>query len=242
MMRRYISNFLVLFFVIMSVLIWFPLRDVQARWENVPPPPSKDKATLLLLGEKQFTYRSNALMLQNMGYGLAKDLSLTEYNYQNLKDWFFLQDLLDPESDMIPMLAAYYYGGVSDPDKLNHIVEYLSHTGQRPIKEKWRWLARAVFLARYEMGDIDKALEISYLMANNKNPNLADWAKQMPAFILAEQGKEEAAYQIMRNILVSEAEDLHPTELYFIRDYICVELLPQIPNEPRPAFCDSIKK
>lgn len=236
------SKTLLIIFTILSIMMWFPLKALRAQWGNVPPPPAKETAAFFYLGDKQFAYRSNVLALQNMGYGLASNVSFKEYDYSRLKDWFFLQDAMDPLSDATPMLAAYYFGGVSGSEKLSAIVTYLSHIGQRPVKEKWRWLARAVFLARYEMGDIDKALELSYLMANNKNPNLADWAKQMPAFILAEQGKEEAAYQIMRNILVSEAENLHPTELYFIKDYICIELLPKIPTKSHPAFCNSIKK
>ncbi len=184
-------------------------------------------------------YRQNSLMLQNLGYGLAKDKSLNDFNYNFLSQWFILQDRLDPISDAMPMLAAYYFGAVKDSQKLKYIVDYLTLVGQRPIKEKWRWLGYAVFLARYEMEDVDHALELSYLLADNKNPNLADWAAQMPAFILAEKGQDRAAYQIMLNILASRHDKLHPNEVKFMQDYICHDLLIKIPDEPRPLFCTS---
>jgi len=223
------------------VASWVHAKPVTAIWSNVPPAPAQQKANFLALGDNQLAYRQNTFMLQNLGYGLATDISLKKYDYERLKEWFFLQDALDHTSDAIPMLAAYYYGGVSDKDKIAHIVEYLAHVGESPIKEKWRWLARAVFLARYEMDDLDKALSLSYELAGNKNPNIADWAQQMPAFILAEQGEDKAAYQIMLNILASRYDKLHPAEVNYMYDYMCNTLLPKIPAEPRPSFCDSIK-
>ncbi len=242
MIARHGSRMALYSFILLSIVMWFFLKDIQTQWSNVPPPPSKQRAASLFLGDVQFAYRANSLMLQNLGYGLANDLSFDHYDYTKLKQWFFLQDFLDPVSDTTPFLAAYYYGAVDDKARMTYIVDYLSHVGQRPVKEKWRWLARAVFLARYEMEDMDKALALSYLLAGNKNPDLADWAKQMPAFVLAGQGKPRAAYEIMLNMLISEAEKLHPNELYFIKDYICLELLPDIPEEPVPPFCNSIKK
>jgi len=224
----------------LTVIIWFLSKPTTAVWSNVPPAPDEEKAVFLSLGDKQFAYRQNAFMLQNMGYGEASKKSFAEFNYGHLKDWFFLQDSLDPISDAIPMLAAYYYGAAPDTTKLPYVIEYLTHVGQRPIKEKWRWLARAVWLARYEMKDIDHALELSYLMAENENPDMADWAKQMPAFILAEKGEDKAAYQIMMNILITEYDSLHPNEINFMTDYICNKLLPNIDDIEPTQLCDSI--
>lgn len=237
----YFSTFFVLGFCISAIFLWFSTRALMPAWANVPPAPQAEKASLLTLGDQQLAYRYNAFLLQNMGYGLATDRSLSDYDYGRLKEWFFLQDNLDSISDVTPMLAAYYYGAVQDSEKMQYVVDYLAHAGKNPIKEKWRWLARAVFLARYEMQDIDKALDLSYLLAKNKNPNLADWAVQMPAFILAEQGQSEAAYQIMANILESRYDKLHPNEVNFMRDYMCNTLLPKIQTKPRPLFCNSVK-
>lgn len=238
---KHISTLAFIFFLSLVFVSWVYTKPLSAIWSNVPPVPDKEKASFLALGDNQLAYRQNTLMLQNLGYGLASNTSLKQYNYARLKDWFFLQDSLDPVSNATPMLAAYYYGGVSDKEKISYVVDYLAHVGQSPIKEKWRWLARAVFLTRYEMDDLDKALELSYQLASNKNPNIADWAQQMPAFILAEQGEDKAAYQIMLNILASRYDKLHPAEVNYMYDYMCNTLLPNITAEPRPLFCNSIK-
>lgn len=232
------SRNIFLLFLLFTVTAWFMSRDMVSSWANVPPPPNAKTAAFFSLGDTQLAYRQNILMLQNLGYGPAEDVPLKNYNYANLKKWFDIEDMLDPVSDAMPMLAAYYFGAVSDPEKLRYVVDYLGEVGQRPIKEKWRWLGRAVYLAKYEMKAPDKALELSYLLADNKNPNLADWARQMPAFILTEQGQEKTAYQIMLNILASRYDKLHPNEVNFMQDYMCNKLLPKIPDEPRPLFCN----
>ena len=137
-------------------------------------------------------------------------------------------------------LGATYFGAVQDKEKLRYIFDYLAQVGARPDGEKWRWLGHAVFLAKHELKDNEKALELAYILADNKNPDLADWAKQMPAFILQEQGQPELAYKIMLNILISNIDTMHPNEINYMQDYICNKLLVDLQNVETPAFC--IKK
>jgi len=67
---------------------------------------------------------------------------------------------------------------------------------------------------------------------------LADWAKQMPAFILQAEGQSELAYKIMLNILISNVDTLHPNEINYMQDYICNTLLVDLPHIPPPPFCE----
>jgi len=173
------------FFLISMIFSWFWTKDIKAQWLNVPPVPSEHTASFIALGDDQMAYRFYAVMLQNLGNTSGEFQSLKNYNYEQLNRWFFTLDQLDERSDAVPLLAAHYFGSVLDKEKLSHIYDYLATVGQRPIGEKWRWLGHAVFLARHISKDTDKALELANLLAANESPDLAEWAKQMPAFILA---------------------------------------------------------
>jgi hypothetical protein len=240
-MVRKLPYILFVIFLTLNVAFWAFSKGVQKTWLNVPSAPSEVKANLSFLGDKQLAYRAYAIMLQNMGSTDGHQMSLKNYDYTKLKNWFFLQDKLDPHSDAVPLLAAYYYGAVADNKKLPHVLDYLSLAGQSPEGEKWRWLGHAVFLARHQMKDNERALELAYLLSENKSPDLADWAKQMPAFILQDEGESDLAYKIMLNILISNVDTMHPNEIFFMKDYICNTIIPAEASIVPPSFCKEIK-
>jgi len=228
------------FFLISMIFSWFWTKDIKAQWLNVPPVPSEHTASFIALGDDQMAYRFYAVMLQNLGNTSGEFQSLKNYNYEQLNRWFFTLDQLDERSDAVPLLAAHYFGSVLDKEKLSHIYDYLATVGQRPIGEKWRWLGHAVFLARHISKDTDKALELANLLAANESPDLAEWAKQMPAFILADTGDTQAAFEIMMNILVSNVDTLHPNEINFMTDYICNKILKDDVTIEKPEFCGDL--
>ena len=216
MLKKKIPFLFFLSFLVANFVFWSSSHKIQAEWANVPPVPKQEKASMLALGDKELAYRSYAIMLQNLGNTGGRGVALKKYDYAKLKDWFFLTDSLNPLSDAVPMLASSYFGAVDDPQKIEHVLDYLAVAGARPEGEKWRWLGHAVFLARHIQKDNDRALELAYKLSANKNPNLADWAKQMPAFILQDEGQSELAYKIMLNILVSNIDTLHPNEINYM--------------------------
>ncbi|MEM6812369.1 MAG: hypothetical protein AAF549_07875 [Pseudomonadota bacterium] len=227
-----------IFFLIMMILSWFYTKDLEAKWLNVPPAPSLERSAIFALGDSQMAYRFYTIMLQNLGNVGGEVQALKNYNYNQLKDWFFLLDQLDSQSDAVPLLAAYYFGAVNDPDKLKRVIDYLVIVGSRPEGEKWRWLGHAVFIARHVIKDNELALDLAYKLAANKSPDLADWAKQMPAFILQEEGDTKEAFDIMMSILISNVDTLHPAEINFMTDYICNTILINAPTIEKPEFCD----
>lgn len=236
--EKQLPIFLLLIFGVANCLFWVRSHNLQIEWLNVPPVPDRQNVAMVSLGDNQLAYRFYAMILQNLGEMDGKKISLKDYNYKSLKDWFFLTDSLDPLSDVIPMLAAYYYGAVKDKEKLDNVLDYLSVVGQRPEGEKWRWLGHAVYLARHEQKDNERALELAYLLAANKSPDLGDWAKQMPVFILQEEGQTELAYKIMLNILISNVDKMHPNEINYMKDYICNTILKGRADIMLPAFCE----
>jgi len=233
-MRVLIAVFI--FAVALNVVHWFSVREAQARWLNVPPVPSRNAALSMALGDAQLAYRINALMLQNLGDEGGRTTALKDYDYERLGQWFSLQDSLDERSNFIPFLAAYYYGAGQDASKFPPLIDYLAEVGRKPYPQKWRWLAQAVWLARFRMEDTDRALELAYDLSDIKQPNMPIWARQMPAFIHAARGEKEAAYDMMLGVLRSgiESGDMHPNEINFMRDFICTRLLDMMQARKNP--------
>lgn len=215
----------------LNLALWSQTHKVYAKWAGVPPVPTENGASAFSLGDKQFSYRFMAIVLQNLGDTGGNVTPLRNYDYSRLSNWFYMLDGLDPRSMHVPMLAAYYFGGTSDPEQQKYIVEYLTEIGLRPVKGSWRWLARAVYLARFHMKDIELALRLAHKLAalppTEKRPT---WTKQMPAFVLTAMGKKQAARAIMEKIMEDETS-LHPNEYNFMRSYI-EERLSQTPATP----------
>ena len=115
-----------IFFTILvaaNVFFWVHSRTIQPAWANVPPVPSVLQASASALGDTQLAYRGNAIMLTNLGSTGGQVQNFAEYDYERLKNWFFLSDKLDNQSKAVPYLAAYYYSAVTDPEKRHQPVE-----------------------------------------------------------------------------------------------------------------------
>ncbi len=224
----------------LNILFWFHVRSLHARWDSVPPPPDKKFAAIYGLGDTSFSYRLNGIMLQNMGDTGGRTTSLKDYDYNRLTRWFFLQDSLDPVSNYVPYLATFYFGAVQEPDKFRPVLDYLKDIGVRPHGEKWRWLVYAVQMAKNNIGDKDKALELAQILANTNYDDTPAWVKQMPAFVLTDRGDKKEAYALMLEILKTSADKMHPNEVNAMKYYICQQIL-----EPQEAadnpLCEDIR-
>lgn len=223
-----------------NVLIWLHARHIKSEWLNVPPVPSDNGIVAFNLGDDQMAYRSTGIMLQNIGDTGGNSTHLKDYDYQHLTDWFYLSDRLDPKADFIPMLAAFYFGAVEDPEKLRPLVGYLHKAGKNTEGEKWRWLAQAIYLTRYKIQDTDKAYEMALELASLNKENMPAWTKQMPAFIKNAEGDKQAAYDIMVETMRSGKGKISAVEMNFMQDYICTRILEKSEADKNP-LCQDIK-
>ena len=198
---------------------WWQTRELQAGWEGVPPAPSHQVAKALAMGDGQFLYRAATFVLQNMGDEGGRVTPLKDYDYQRLGQWFSLLDRFDPKSEFLPVLVGYYFSQSQNPDDVRIVISFLAHIAIRDPERNWRWLAHAIYLARHRVKDMNLALSLAYRMAAMASPGIPIWARQMPAFVLAEVGEREAARDLMEAIMDSQI-DLEPSEIEFMRDFI----------------------
>lgn len=220
---------------------WAHARKIILEWDNVPPPPKEGLASFSGLGDDGISYRMAGYVLQNLGNVGGNFQPLKDYNYNYLGKWFFTAQSLDDRASYVPFLAAYYYGSIQDDsvDKLDPVIDYLAAEGQKPYPQKWRWLAQAVYLARFRQQDLHKALKLANILANLKT-DTATWARQMPAFIHMQMGNKEAAYELMMHMLVSEKDHLHPNEVNAMREYICTRTAEQAKADKNP-LCQQVE-
>lgn len=214
-----------------NIALWFWSKDIYAKWDGVPPPPGKAGALAASLGDASLAYRAFGLMLQNLG-DVGRDVTpLKGYNYVLLHDWFMLLHQLDPISDHMPMVAAYYFGGTRVPKDVREVIDYLAVAGEVRVGEKWRWLAHAAYLAQHRLGDTDMALDFAYKLTrmNQEGIEMPQWARQMPAFVLVSKGDNDAARSLMTNMLVTDTTQ-HPEEVEFMKSFL-IERLGMDPKE-----------
>ncbi len=204
-------------------VFWSQTRDLRRAWVGVPPVPSHKVALAVALGDGQFLYRAATFALQNMGDEGGRVSPLKDYDYQRLGRWFALLDQFDPKSQYLPVLVGYYFGQTPKTEDLRVVIDYLVRVTERDPERNWRWLAHAVYLARHRINDIKLALDLAYRLAALEAPGLPVWTKQMPAFVLAEVGDNEAARDLMVVILETD-QNLTPEEIEFMRDFIDTRL------------------
>lgn len=228
MQKRLITQaYLVLFCILaLNVALWSASRHVRAKWGGVPPAPSEKTAASMTLSDRQFAYRVGALTLQNIGDTGGRSTAFKYYDYNKLKAWFNVLLKLDKTSDHVPMAAAFYFGAIpSGKEQIQIIVDYLAEVGQNTDEDKWRWLAHAIYLARYKLDDIDQAFELSLILSEMEpiGDALPLWAKQMHVFIRKARGEKEAARSLLEALLLTDP-NLSPNERNFVRSYLVEQL------------------
>jgi hypothetical protein len=219
----YLKGFIVIALILNGAL-WFSVRYEQPRWTNIPPAPSMISAVMPALGDTQLAYRAITLSLQNFGYVGGRETNLKEYDYEALRGWLMLQHSLDPLSNATPTLAGFMFGANKDSDQLGPIVDYLELAGAVDAPQKWRWLVQAIFIARHKMQDYDRAYEIASKLAAINDPDMPAWTKQMRAFVRNNQGEKQAALGLMLELLNSEGETMHPSDINAIKGYVCEQI------------------
>lgn len=223
----------------LNLLFWFHARAVHEPWNNVPAAPDPAYASLIGLGDAGLSYRMTGYFLQNFGNTGGNFVSIDSYDFAILEDWLFVAHSLDPLADYVPFMAAYFLGATDSPENNAHLVPYLREAGKVAAPEKWRWLAQAVYKARYKMNDVPYALELAQELAALPG-DVAPWGRQMPAFINMQLGNKEAAYGIMLHMLQSEGSKLHPAEIMFMTDFICNRTLDPADAAENP-LCQSLE-
>ncbi len=227
----------------LQICFWRHTENIKPKIDIVPPAPSKYLVAAASLGDKEFLFRVMAARLQNSGDVFAGFVALKEYDYSRIYGWLTALDQLNSKSNFAPSLAAYIYSQTQKSADTKYIVDYLDEHSSADIDRNWWWLFQAIYIAKNNLGDINRALELSYKLSNNNAQNAPLWTKQMPAFIHEEMGDGCMAFAIIQKIL-NEAESgvrkVDTDELNFMRHFIRDRLHKLKEGKFNPAQCRTV--
>ena len=200
--KKSLLNYLVLFIFILQICFWYSTKHIKPEMVIVPKAPTERTVNLLSLGDKQFFFRYLGFKIQNAGDSWGRVTALKDYNYQELIKWFYLLNKLDNVSNYPPTMAAYYYGHTQNGKDTIYIINYLYEHAKQDLRGKWWWLVQAVYLANHRLKDKQLALKIAYTLNSvPKDVKMPIWARQMVAFIHEQLGENQAAKEIILEIL-----------------------------------------
>lgn len=128
---------------ILVVLSYLPSSMHQT--EELPASaPSHHFLKALKIMDAEFAFRSIGFYLQHLGDTQGQRQALVSYDYEALYHWFKAADDLKDQSDLMPCLALFYYGGtpmLKDQLLMKRFVK--EHAIKHPYtKQKWFKLLR----------------------------------------------------------------------------------------------------
>lgn len=223
--KVYLYCFVIFFFL--QLFFWLRTEDVKAEYEVVPNVPNKYVVSVISLGDREFLFRALGERLQNSGDVFAGFVALKNYNYPLLYQWFTMLDGLNEKSNFIPALASYYYAQTQNTKDTIHVINYLDEHSSKDIDANWWWMYQAVMIAKKDLRDNNKALELAYKLSKNNSVKAPVWTKEFPAFIHSAMGDDCLAFKITEKVLhdnESGARKLDATEIkmmdYFFNSQI----------------------
>ncbi len=223
--KIYLYCFIIFFFL--QLLFWFNTNEIRPKYDIVPQVPNKYIVSVISLGDKEFLFRALGERLQNSGDVFAGFVALKNYNYPMLYQWFKMLDGLNGKSNFIPALASYYYSQTQNTKDTIYVINYLDEHSSKNIDDNWWWMYHAMMIARKDLKDKDKALELAYKLSNNKAEKAPIWTREFPALIHSEMGDDCLAFRVTEKIIKdneSGARKLQHQDLELMRYFINKQL------------------
>lgn len=226
-----------------QIFFWKETEKIHSAFDIVPPAPSKYLVSATSLGDNEFLFRILAMRLQNSGDVFAGFISLKNYDYSRIYDWMTTLDSLNSKSNLVPSMASYYYAQTQNLKDTGYIVNYLDEHSSKNIDANWWWIFQAIYIAKNNLHDLDRALELSQKLAQNSAKDAPLWTKQMPAFISEEKGDGCMAFNVIEKLIKeseSGARQVKPEEMNFMRHFIN-ERLAKLKNQKfDPRKCKNL--
>lgn len=152
-----------------------------------------------------FFYRLHTLELEHQGDLHGERQALSKYDATALGHWFQSLDALEKQPDLLPFLAAFYFGASPNADVRKVCIELLERQCDFDPPKKWRWLAHGLALQQ-TLGPSQNTLRLAQKLATlARHHDLPLWVRQAEAHSLAQQGQKSQARALYLNIL----EDSH---------------------------------
>jgi tetratricopeptide (TPR) repeat protein len=231
--KRLLINLPLILAVFLQAALWMHSRHIKPDLGILPEVPGSYEVKALSLGDDEFYFRLLGLRLQMAGDTFGRSTPLKDYDYEKLAQWFRILDSLDDKSNYIPSLAAYYFSLTQRHSDTIYVINYLQENAARDPERKWWWLVQASIIAKYKLHDKEMALKIAEKLGDIHG-DIPIWARQLPAFYLADMGEKEQAVIIIRDLL-KNYKNLPSDELNFMYYFVKDRLKMIVPQELQDA-------
>jgi hypothetical protein len=193
------------------------LETAPVRVRELPDAPPQSWLALAALGDPLPLSRILMLWLQAFDTQAGARLGLRDLDYARVEAW--LRRCLDlaPEAQYPLLAASRFYAEVPDPVRARSMLDFVSTAFAEDPARRWPWLAHAVFVARHRLNDPALALVHARQLAQDKNPGIPNWARQMEIFVLEDMGETEAA-KILLGGLLESGKITDPHEARFLAE------------------------
>lgn len=193
------------------------LETMPVRVRGLPEAPPHSLLELAALGDDLALSRILMLWLQASDTQAGARISLKDLDYVRVEAW--LQRCLDlAPGAQYPLLAASrFYADIPDPVRARRMLDFVGKAFVEDPGRRWPWVAHAVFVARHRLKDPELALTYARQLAQDKNPGIPNWARQMEIFVLEDMGETEAAKTLLGGLLES-GQITDPHEVRFLAE------------------------
>ncbi len=178
--------------------------------------PKQLTTTLLSLGEAPLASYAMNIYIQTFDSQAQKSLGIRTLDHPAIRQWLAQAITINPTSSYALLLASRVYASAANPVDARKTLEFVHQHFLSSPEQNWPWLAHAVHVARYELGDIELAKRYAKSLAEHgTSPKIPSWAKQLEIFLLEANNETEAARQLLGR-LIDSGQIKDTSELQFL--------------------------
>jgi len=199
-------------------LFWHGSRPApQATATALPAPPTIEILRLIGLNDPPLTSRAVMLWLQAFDNQPGLTIPFNKLDYDKVIQWLDICLQLDQRSQYPLLAASRLYSQVPDKQKKRKMLEFVYSKFFQDPDKRWVWLAHAIYVAKYQLDDLDTALKYANaIRLHAASESVPFWARHMEVYILEDLGDIEAAKILIGGLLDSGAvNDSH--EIMFLQ-------------------------
>ncbi len=214
--------------------IWVGTKNIKPSLEIVPDVPSKEMLKAFSFGDEELTFRYYGYIMQFIGDSFGRVTPLKDYDYAKLYRWWTLLDEVDPKSNLIAYVTAYYYAESQETMRdVPYVVKFLEEHADKAPNDSWWWYYQAAYNAKYKLHDMDNALRIAKKLADLPDDvDMPIWARQLPAFMYEGQGEYKQACDVIVKVVRDFGDNkISEGEMNFMYSFIKERLRAMIEKE-----------
>jgi hypothetical protein len=184
---------------------------------SVPgPAPTLTELKLLSQIDRYASGYFYSLFLLHTGDLHGRQTSIDAYDFNHVLAWLTFLTTLNPQSEIAPLLATFYYSNTHFQNAIYRLILFLKNYATSDLPRRWRWYTYGIYLAHHHLKDIAYAYRLAVELSQTNNVTLPLWVKDMPGSLLIKMHHKELAKDFFLNLLKSST-NLSPEERHFLR-------------------------